>query len=463
MFQSAQRVESTIIGQRLNNGRNDITRHTYLGLALAGNQETEVRYEGLYWSDELDLSVIKRALRVYGIGHTAPKVVDAWQVDGNEIGVPRQWAMSKGLQGEDKTVYPPCKWPHFNASYRDNQEECVDLLFSEIQKTNGVLLESPTGWGKTIAAINVASLLQTPALVLVHKQDLVEQWQKSAMDFFGVKSGRVQQNTWDYKHPLTVAMIQTLDAREFPKDFSSSFGLVIVDEGHHTPCDTFINVMAKLPAKYRLGVSATWRRRDELQVLWEWHIGKIAARGTKKLVPGKFYQIPVKIPISDEKFTRRGNVNHSALISAIAESPGLNAFVVAEVKKAIAKGRNVLVVSHRVSQIEELSRSFPDAGIYTGKFNGKIQKKPELIAAAEKQLILASYTKIAEGTDIPRLDTLILATPCGDPEQVVGRVTRYYPGKKELVIVDPVVPTGYNYALAAKRKKVYVRLGLTQG
>jgi superfamily II DNA or RNA helicase len=43
-----------------------------------------------------------------------------------------------------------------------------------------------------------------------------------------------------------------------------------------------------------------------------------------------------------------------------------------------------------------------------------------------------------EGTDIPWLDTAVLATPKADVEQIIGRIRREHPGKKEPVVLDPV-------------------------
>ena len=41
-----------------------------------------------------------------------------------------------------------------------------------------------------------------------------------------------------------------------------------------------------------------------------------------------------------------------------------------------------------------------------------------------------------EGLDIPKLDTLILATPMSDIIQSVGRILRVHDEKKEPIVVD---------------------------
>lgn len=50
-------------------------------------------------------------------------------------------------------------------------------------------------------------------------------------------------------------------------------------------------------------------------------------------------------------------------------------------------------------------------------------------AAAECRIVLGTYKMFEEGIDVPRLDTLICASPCGDIEQSLGRILRSHPNK----------------------------------
>lgn len=420
-------------------------------------------YNSLYWTDELEYEFIKRTFRIYGEGYTSAKIVDAWESRGHLYGIPRQWAKDRQMIGADNTILSPVCWPNFKHPYRYNQKECCDLIETALLTKYGALLESPTGWGKTVAALEIASRMGQRTLVLVHKQDLIKQWAGAAKDFFGLSCGRIQQDKWDYGHHVSVAMVQTLKSRELSEEFRNSFGMVIVDEGHRTPCDTICSVIAELPARYRLGVSATWRRPDKLDNLWKWHIGNVEAKGIRPKLPSVYFQIAVECSIDDRYFTRDQRINHSAMVTAIAQNKTYNDQVIAEIEQATKSRRNILVVSHRIEQLEYFFDKLPNSGMYVGNLKGNTLTSSQLDAAAQKQVILATYRKVEEGTDIPRLDTLILATPCTDPEQVLGRVGRDYKDKKKIVIVDFIAKTGYNYALANKRKKRYDVLGIPKG
>lgn len=420
-------------------------------------------YNSLYWTDELDYDFVKRTFRIFGEGYTSAKIVDAWAKKGNHYGIPRQWAKDRRMPGADKTILAPVKWPKFKASYKYNQKECCDVIEQALLNKYGALLESPTGWGKTVAALEIASRMGQRTLVLVHKQDLIKQWAKAAKDFFGLSCGRIQQDKWDFDHNVSVGMVQTLKSRELSEDFVNSFGMIIVDEGHRTPCDTICSVIAELPARYRLGVSATWRRPDKLDNLWHWHIGNIEAKGKRPKLPAVYFQIGVDCDMSDVQYTRSERINHSAMVTAIAQNRTYNDQVIVEIREAMKSGRNILVVSHRIEQLEYFFKKIPGSGMYVGSLKGNTLSGEALEQAAKKQVVLATFKKVEEGTDIPRLDTLLLATPCTDPEQVIGRVARDYPDKKKIVIVDFIAKTGYNYALANKRKKRYEILGISKG
>jgi len=95
--------------------------------------------------------------------------------------------------------------------------------------------------------------------------------------------------------------------------------------------------------------------------------------------------------------------------------------------------------------------------VYSGS---KEQKKKQREMAKIKPVILATYAMASEATDIPWLDTCVLAAPRADVVQIVGRIRREYEGKHDPVVLDLVdtdskILTNY----AKKRMKWYRSLG----
>jgi superfamily II DNA or RNA helicase len=101
--------------------------------------------------------------------------------------------------------------------------------------------------------------------------------------------------------------------------------------------------------------------------------------------------------------------------------------------------RKVIFLSERVGHLEQLAASFASrnlpqsCSLYIGATKAKDRAK-----ASEADVIFATFALASEGLDIPTLDTLVLATPCSDVTQAVGRILRDSPGKKIPLVVDIV-------------------------
>lgn len=404
------------------------------------------------------------------------------------IGVPREWGMrqqwlTRGEMIEDRTVLPTIDWPKFEGKFRQGQQQSVDTIVESFRKGKyGALLEAKTGTGKTVIATVIASMMQTPTLVVVHKEDLAHQWQQLLMGgqkegkwieplFPGGRVGHVQGNVWKYVDcHLTTAMAQTLYRRmgREPEGFYRKFGLVIFDEGHRYPARTFEAVMRLPQARHRLAVSATWRRRDGLECIWNWHVGRVEHRTAGLHMLGEYVQVPWNTNVQDAMFRLRGRVNHARYLTAIARNVPYNEWLTEELIKGAKAGRQVLLCSHRTDQLSEIRKRVlkkgegVSVGYYAGKVDGREIKTEELEETKKAQIVLATFAKMSEGTDIATLDTLFLATPASDVEQVVGRIQRPKTGKRSLLVVDPVWVTPYNRGMALKRLRVYEKLGFTR-
>jgi len=107
---------------------------------------------------------------------------------------------------------------------------------------------------------------------------------------------------------------------------------------------------------------------------------------------------------------------------------------------AYKKGRCILVQSDRKEHLETLAlmcQTFGVPGTEIGFYVGGMKEK-DLERAKAKSVIFATYQMTSEGTDIPWLDTLVMATPKSDVVQIVGRILRPFEGKQDPVVFDIV-------------------------
>lgn len=401
------------------------------------------------------------------------KQVELFEDFEDHIGVPRYWYFNKYTEKPiDETVFPLIKFPKFFGTLREGQKEgtrkYLDRLSSDAKY--GGILQAKCGAGKTVSALYIASKLKTRTLVLVHKTDLMDQWQEAIDTFLpetyiGVVKGK--KITFP-KAEITVATFQTIKSKFKMLSnvgFFEYFGLVIIDECHHVPADTFAETLKMFSAKVRMGLTATPRRRDGLEQVFEWNIGPVLAVMKGETLTGQYKQTLYQSNINLNKhklYGGKGRVCISHVITAIANNPLRNHFILEVLQSAVQKGRKVLVLSNRVDQIVYLHEQWKklvgdSSGLYMGKMSAQ-----QLKLSTQKQVIFGTAKMFAEGTDIPSLDTLCIVSPMSDIEQMIGRIQRLYDGKKVPFVWDLVDNDKISLAMGKKRKEYLEATGFTE-
>lgn len=350
-------------------------------------------------------------------------------------------------------------WPgdlQWNAEIvpRPEQERAArELQALFLAGTLGGLVQAKPGWGKTIFALYLASLLQVPVLVVVHKEFLADQWRERIFGapkkglkptLLNAKVGVAQEDECDFrgKH-IVIGMVHSLAKKAYPREFYTWPGLVIFDEVHRVGARTWSVVPAKFRSRWRLGVTATPRRKDGCERVFRDHIGPVLFRATEERLPFKVRRVwtEYKPPKSDR--VNLGLAGKAMLLTLMAANPNRNAVIVAQLMEALRAGRKVIVLSERLEHLDRLeamlraswkadpANPVPTMGRYVGGMTAN-----ERTASETCQVIFATYQYAAEGLDIPPLDTAFLALPYSDVEQSVGRIQRPSPGKKSPVVVD---------------------------
>lgn len=415
---------------------------------------------GVIWvhQSEIPYSTVEAELRIKGKDYQGLVVFDCWYKKDELVGLPRYWAEKRGFTGNYSLA--PCKWPEFSGKFRPQQKEKIDEILVALEREGTTLFDAQTGFGKTLVGCVVASKLQQKTLVIVNKNDLREQWIDSAKRFFGVDVCIFQGKKRELGCPITVATIQTLAQLPEPEILLGQFGLLIVDEAHTFSCPSFHAVMPYMDAQYRLGVSATFRRADKLEDVYERHLGVVTVSTQREYLPSSYKAPLIEFPIPSEDYTVRGELNHAQMLNAISRLQEYNEWLASIVKQCVDKSRKVLLVSHRIEQCKSISALLTNWQVEHRIYVGST-KKGALDEARKSGVILTTYSKFGTGTDAPELDTLILATPASDVEQVVGRITRVKEGKQKPLVIDPLFNHSYLMALGRKRAAIYERLGIT--
>jgi superfamily II DNA or RNA helicase len=133
----------------------------------------------------------------------------------------------------------------------------------------------PTGAGKTQVAVMAIDHWRRATLVVVPTLDLVRQWYDQLRTAFGAEVGVVGGG--EYKlAPLTVTTYDS--AYLHMEHFGNRFGIVVFDECHHLPSESYAFAARQCLAPFRLGLTATPERADGKQVWLDELIGPIVYR-----------------------------------------------------------------------------------------------------------------------------------------------------------------------------------------
>jgi len=149
----------------------------------------------------------------------------------------------------------------FQGTLRPDQEMAAKAM---LRHETGVLAAT-TAFGKTVLAAWLIAQRGVNTLVLVHRQQLLEQWVERLSGFLGVPAksiGRLGGGRKKLTGEIDVALIQSLVRKGVVDDRIGDYGHLIVDECHHLSARSFELVASRAKAKFVVGLSATVARKD---------------------------------------------------------------------------------------------------------------------------------------------------------------------------------------------------------
>lgn len=449
-----------------------------------------------------DLPAVKRTLRVkfQPMGAEEPLFVEAFSLDEDNgyITVPRQYGLKLcsdlGIEWEDHTSPgADAHWPKIPKP-RDYQHEFIDGLVDATEDYYDFLARAHTGFGKTISSLIAAARIATTTLIIVDQENLKDQWIEALTNLFGFKLadiGIIQGKECSYEgKAVSIAMVQSLTQKEYAQEMYDYFGLVIVDEVHVIGAPTFSAILRLFSASFRFGVSATPKRRDGLQKLLDYNLGKVRVAADKEHNESAVYYVK-----HDTVYSWYANISPKVgrFITEISEDGSRNLLLAETAIWLYETGRDVLILSDRIEQLKHLMSlcyylGIPEEemGLYTGtnpsyriaknptpgrrpqgwergteycaislQLTSKSVPKKKLAAIKEtSRMIFATYGMFAKGVDVPRLAAGLDGSPRGTAEQVHGRILREQEGKLKSIWVTVVDHNNYrachSFAMRAK-------------
>tara|TARA_Y100000389_G_scaffold203258_1_gene251102 strand:- start:2905 stop:4269 length:1365 start_codon:yes stop_codon:yes gene_type:complete len=354
----------------------------------------------------------------------------------------------------------------FNGTLRKEQINIMGEFMPNFLKDKGGILNLKTGGGKTALALHIISVVKKKTLVIVHKEFLMNQWVDRIKQFLpDARIGFIQSNKVKIDDcDIVIGMLQSLSQREYPVETFSSFGLNIFDEVHHTSSNVFSRCFPKVGAQFNLGLSATVERKDGTERIINWYLGQTYSPVQKaEFGEVKCFMMPLEDAMYQQtQYNARGNANMPKMINTMVESPKRQKLILDLLIHFHSNGRQTLVLSERLSQLNKLKEELDILNIPCGKCVGGVSKK-DLEVTITKPVLLATYSYVAEGFDVSSLNTLIFATPKTDIIQASGRILRQTPEDRQYIpiIVDIVDSTPSMKKKGDIRKRYYKKSKFT--
>lgn len=416
--------------------------------------------------DGLDVARHCARLTMRPVEHDGADVApfEAFELTDDTLWVPRFYGLCTWGPDGDASSAGAASAAVFTGTLLPHQVEALEALrrydadgAQDAPHSNGRTLCLPCGKGKTVSALQWICGRGRRALVLVHKEFLASQWEAQIARFTTASVGRIQRDRVDVGD-ITVAMIQSLSARDYDPEVLKSFGTLVLDEAHHIAARQFSQVMRKLPARHVLALTATPERKDGCTQLLYWLAGSIAHRGTRDDERAAVHMHLYEQHRVRERTTADGRVQMAGMVTDLARDAHRTRVICDLVRRRVEDGHCVIVLSERIAQLKEIERGIqgvPEVHWYVGATKPQARRDCETTA----RVVLSTYQMAAEGLDIPRLSCLVLATPRGDVVQSVGRIQRPCPDKLPPVVDDLVDPYSVFSGLRYKRLAFYRRSG----
>jgi superfamily II DNA or RNA helicase len=364
----------------------------------------------------------------------------------DHIFVPKHYGIAEfGVPSKSEREVPktdPAFWT-FEGKIRDNQVEVVNSYLCPEPRDGIISLQ--TGGGKTVCALYIASKIQVPTIVLVHNTFLRDQWIERIRAFLPkARIGSLQADVVDIDNKdITVAMLQSVALKEYPKGTFDRFGLVIVDECHHIASEAFSRAVPKLTCKHMLGLSATPERKDRLMNVINWFLGPMLYKSDAGDKVDEKVKVEVYEFTGDEKYNEiiynnSGVMFTTLMINKVVEYEPRNTMVAGLIEDlADEDGRQILIMTDRVGHTKTLFDLLPDHKKDMACILGRdVPAKTRAEWCASKKILIATYQMTKEGFDVATLNTLVMATPRPDVDQIVGRILRV---EKKGRKVDPLI------------------------
>lgn len=370
-----------------------------------------------------------------------------------------------------------------NTVLRPHQIEAKAKIFEAWTKYDSVMLQMPTGTGKTYLFTSLINdIINTykfahkyiKILIVAHRTELLDQI-SSTLNKFGIAHGFIQGTREQYlwKRVQVGSIMSLLTDKNYYNVCRQKCDCIIVDEAHHSLADTYIRLFGLFPNAKKLGVTATpWRLNHESFLsLYQYLIvsPQISWFINNNLL-SDFDYVSIKQDSEVQRLVDKSEVVNTGEFSNVDLD---NTFNNQRIRSKLyesylqfANGRKGIIYAINKRHAAKIAELYSSHGVKAMAIDCDTPRdvRQEMISAFKSGEIsvLVNVDIFTEGFDCPDVNFIQLARPTRSLSlylQQVGRGLRIVEGKEKTIILDNVGLYNYFGLPDANRKWQYHFVG----
>ena len=360
---------------------------------------------------------------------------------------------------------------------RDYQLEMLDRLHLAWEKHQSVMVQMPTGVGKTVLLAeeirevfkinkfkiqNSSAVTSGGVLVVAHRIELIDQISRT-LDKFGIEHGLiVSGKPVDETKQVQVASIQTLSRRlGFTDDssegkildFDYTPSLIIIDEAHHALAKTYKMLWDKWPSARFLGLTATPCRMNHAgftdlfrKILVSWSIQEFIDKGWLSdfdYISARPDNLMMQRIAGLEKRGADGDYQTKEMATVMDVPESIEHLY--NTYRQYVDGKKGIVYAIDREHARHITKYYQEHGVSCCWIEAKspAAERERLIEdyRADRIKVCVNVDILGEGVDFPEVEFIQLARPTLSLSkylQQVGRGMRVSKGKECVTILDQV-------------------------
>jgi superfamily II DNA or RNA helicase len=327
---------------------------------------------------------------------------------------------------------------------------------------------SPPGSGKTIIGLEIIAEKRQPALIIVHRKQLFDQWIDRIQSFLKIPKneiGQIGNQKFTVGNKITVAMIQSLTRSDEIDKIANSFGTIIVDECHHIPAKSFREAIVNFNSFYLYGLTATPKRKNNDEKLIYLYIGNV------------LYHDEQQRQIQQSKSKAEINIRETALYAPfdykidkyetisriLIHDTQRNSLRIEDIEKNADRFKTILVLTERKAHVDILNLylkdKFETITIHGDDSEKSRKSKLDQLIQGHYKIVISTGQYFGEGVDIDNLECLFIVYPFafeGKLVQYIGRIQRS--GKPPVIFDYRDVKIDYFDNMFKQRNRYYKKL-----